>query len=108
MLSPSAPREVFDWVVADLANNPRQNYFEVAKSIWNWEAGKELRKIDAPTLIMVGDQDSWTPARFSRLLHAEIPRAKLVIVESVGHHLALERSELVNNEILSFLKSIGY
>jgi len=108
MLSPSTPREVLAWVMADLANNPRLNYFEVAKSIWDWEAGEELRKIKAPTLIMVGDKDSLTPPRFSRLLHAEIPNSKLVIVENGSHYAALERPEMVNREIIRFLQSTGY
>lgn len=108
MLSPTAPREVFDWIMAELANNPRQNYFEVAKSIWNWEAAKELKKINVPTLIMVGEEDDRTPPRFSRLLHAEIPDSKLVIVENASHYLTLERAELVNGEIVTFLKSLDY
>lgn len=108
MLSPGAPREVFAWVMADLANNPRLNYFEVAKSIWDWEAGEELRKMKAPTLIMVGAKDSVTPPHFSRLLHAEIPNSELVIIDNCSHYLALERPDLVNRKIIRFLQSTGY
>lgn len=108
MLSPTTPREVFDWVMADLTNKPRENYFEVAKSIWNWEAGEELKRINVPTLIMVGEKDSRTPPRFSHLLHAEIPNSRLVIVENASHCLALERPQVVNAEIIKFLKSLGY
>ncbi len=108
MLSPTAPREAFDWVMADLTNNPRENYFEVAKSIWTWEAGEELKRINVPTLIMVGEKDSRTPPRFSHLLHAEIPNSRLVIVENASHCLALERPQVVNAEIIKFLKSLGY
>ncbi len=108
MLSPTTPREVFDWVMDDITNKPRENYFEVAKSIWNWEAGEELKRINVPTLIMVGEKDSRTPPRFSHLLHAEIPNSRLVIVKDAGHCLALERPQVVNAEIIKFLKSLGY
>ncbi len=108
MLSPTTPREVFDWVMADLTNKPRENYFEVAKSIWNWEAGEELKRINVPTLIMVGEKDTRTPPRFSHLLHAEIPDSRLVVVKDAGHCLALERPQVVNAEIIKFLKSLGY
>ena len=108
MFSPTAPKEAVDWVMADLANNPRKNYFEVAKSLWNWSAGKELSKINAPTLIMVGEKDVFTPPRFSRLLHAEIPNSRLIIVENASHYLMLERPDLVNAEIIKFLKSLDY
>lgn len=108
MLSPTAPKEVFDWVIADLVKNPRTNYFGVAKSLWDWEAGEALRKINVPTLILVGEKDDRTPPRFSQLLHAQIPNSKLVVAEKAGHCVALERPEIVNTEILKFLREIGY
>ncbi|MFQ5906843.1 MAG: alpha/beta fold hydrolase, partial [bacterium] len=108
MLSPTTRKEVLDWVMADLTNNPRKHYLEVAKSIWNWEAGEGLRRINVPTLIMVGGKDNRTPPHFSHFLHAKIPNSKLVIVENAGHCVALERPEVVNAEIITFLKSLGY
>jgi len=94
--------------MADLIKNPRNNYFEVAKSLWNWGVGEELRRINVPTLIMVGENDNRTPPGFSRLIYELIPDSKLVIVEDAGHCLALERPEVVNGEIINFLRSIGY
>ena len=108
MLSPTAPKEVYDWVIADLTQNPNQNYFEVAKSFWNWEAGGDLTRIKVPTLIMVGTEDTRTPPRFSGRLHDKIPHSKLVVVENAGHCLPLERPERVNAEITAFLKELGY
>lgn len=108
MLSPTAPKQVFDWVMAELTNNPRENYLEVARSIWNWEAGDELTRINVPTLIMAGEKDSWIPSLFSNRLHSTIPNSRLVIVENAGHYLSLERPEVVNAEIIKFLKGLGY
>jgi pimeloyl-ACP methyl ester carboxylesterase len=108
MLSPAASKEVYDWIVADLKENPRNNFFEVLKSLWNWEAGKRLDQISAPTLIMVGEHDTWTPPHFSRLMHQSIAASKLTIVKDAGHCIALEKPQVVNEEILNFLKSIGY
>ncbi len=79
MMSQATPQEVIDWVMADLTKNPRRNFLEVAKSLWDWEAGEKLRNISVPTLIMVGDQDTRTPPHFSRLLHEKIPNSKLKI-----------------------------
>lgn len=108
MLSPKASREVKDWVMSDVRNNPRENYFQAIRSIWNWGAADRLKEIEAPTLIMVGDKDTRTPPRFSRLLHATIPNSSLVIVEGAGHCLPLERPERVNREIIEFLEGLGY
>jgi pimeloyl-ACP methyl ester carboxylesterase len=108
MLSPNASKEVKDWVMSDVRNNPRENYFQAIRSIWNWGAADRLKEIEGPTLIMVGDKDTRTPPRFSRLLYATIPNSRLVIVEGAGHCLPLERPERVNEEIIKFLKSLGY
>jgi pimeloyl-ACP methyl ester carboxylesterase len=108
MLSPKASREVQDWVMSDVRNNPRENYFQAVRSIWNWGAADRLKEIEAPTLIMVGDKDTRTPPRFSRLLHATIPNSSLVIVKDAGHCLPLEQPQRVNEEIIEFLEGLGY
>lgn len=108
MLSPATPKEVIDWVVADLINNPRENFLEVAKSIWDWEARDRLKLINVPTLIIVGDKDDRTPPRFSYLMHEKIPKARLSIIPNHGHCLPLECPKIVNTEIISFLKDTGY
>lgn len=108
MLSPTAPREVVDWVMTDLMQNPRKNYLTIARSLWNWEAGDALKEINSPTLIMVGEDDLWTPPKFSHLMSSEIPNSRLMIVENTGHYLALERPELINAEMITFLKSLDY
>jgi len=106
MLSPGAPTEVYDWVVSDLRDHPRKHYFEVIRSLWNWKAGGQLKKINVPTLIMVGDEDVLTPPKFSDLIHKEIENSTLVVVKKTGHYLALECSEIVNSEILKFLRGV--
>ena len=108
MLSPATPKEVVEWVITDLADNPRRNFFEVAKSLWNWKPGERLATINVPTLIMVGREDNRTPPEFSHRLHATIPNSKLVIVENCGHCVLLERPDIVNTEIIRFLKDAGY
>jgi pimeloyl-ACP methyl ester carboxylesterase len=108
MLSPLASKEVFNWVLTDIRDNPRENFFTVIKSLWNWEAKDKLRQIMVPTLIMAGQNDTLAPPRFSQLLHDVIPNSKLLIIENTSHYLVLERPELVNAEIVRFLKSIGY
>ncbi len=108
MLSSKTPKEVCDWIINDIANNPRKNFFEIIKSVWNWEAGDRLKQIKVPSLILVGDRDNLTPSRISQLLHTTIPGSKLIIIKDASHYLVVEHPELVNAEILKFLKSVGY
>lgn len=106
MLSPHTPKEVFKWVMADLTNNPRENFLDVIKSIWNWEAGGQLKNIRIPTLILVGGKDNLTPPHFSRRIHEAIPFSKLEIVDSASHFIAIEYPERVNRKILKFLETV--
>jgi pimeloyl-ACP methyl ester carboxylesterase len=108
MVSPTAPKEVLDWIMADITNNPRKNFWEIIKSVWDWTGGEQLRRIQVPTLILVGDQDSLTPPSMSQRLHTAIPNSKLIIVKDASHYLVLERPDRVNSEILKFLKDISY
>jgi len=73
-----------------------------------WKTGEALNKIQAPTLIMVGENDPWTPPRFSRLLQEAIPNANLLVVEKESHYMAMERPDLVNTAILNFLREQHY
>ena len=108
MLSPIAAQEVFDWVLTDIRDNPRENFFKIIKSLWNWEAADRLSQITVPTLIIAGENDTLAPPRFSRMLHDAIPNSKLLIIENTSHYLVLEQPQLVNAEIVKFLKEIGY
>ncbi len=108
MLSPKAPQDVNDWLVTELVRNPRRNYLEVARSLWDWEIGESLDNIQIPTLILVGEKDRWTPPRFSQRLHDMMPHSKLVEFESAGHWVAMEQHDRVNSEIEAFLSSLKY
>ena len=61
MMAPSTPREIVDWAIQDLKDNPRENFTQVAKSLWDWEAEERLSTIQVPTLILVGRNDYQTP-----------------------------------------------
>lgn len=108
MLTPGAPEELCRWVADELAGTPRRNYFEVAWSICDWEAGPGLAKITCPTLILVGENDHVTSPSYSRFINDRIPGSNLVVLPGQGHYLALEQPGVVNRHILAFLSQIGY
>ncbi len=108
MLSPSSSEELIRWIAAELARIPARNYFEIAKSIWNWEAGPGLSEIEVPTLILAGEHDTVTDPAYSRFMHEHIPGARLTILKETGHYAALEQPEIVNTTIIQFFKEIGY
>jgi 3-oxoadipate enol-lactonase len=68
-------------------------------------APSELAKIEAPTLIIVGDEDvATTPAKAQRMA-AAIRGAQLVTIPRAGHSSTLEEPVAVTAAIEAFLRS---
>lgn len=108
MVLPSASKEALDWIRKDLKRYPRENFFPVIRSLWNWSAEERLPGIDAPALVLAGDQDNVTPLKFSRRLFDAIPHARLSVLENAGHCAVLEQPDIVSKQIVRFLEDIGY
>jgi pimeloyl-ACP methyl ester carboxylesterase len=64
-----------------------------------------LSQIAAPTLILVGAEDSITPVADSEKMHRAIPNARLVVLENAGHVSNLERTQQFNDAMLEFLRA---
>ena len=62
-----------------------------------------LPSVDAPTLIVAGDRDGFTPPELSHGMAEAIPDAVLITVEGGSHTAPLERPHFVDNEVLRFL-----
>ena len=65
-----------------------------------------LSRIIAPTLIVVGSNDSITPVADSELMHREIGGSRLRIMEGAGHVSNLERAEEFNRELVKFINDV--
>jgi 3-oxoadipate enol-lactonase len=52
-----------------------------------------LGQVQAPTLVLHGDQDAMSPLANARLLAERIPDAELAVVHGAGHAYALEQPE---------------
>ncbi len=72
-------------------------------------AGHDLRgrlsAVTSPTLVLAGEDDRFTPAHLSRQLAAEIPGARLEIIERAGHVMFYERPAEFNRRLLRFLNA---
>jgi pimeloyl-ACP methyl ester carboxylesterase len=63
-----------------------------------------LRKINCPVLIIFGEKDDLF-IESSRLMAREIPGARLIMYEGIGHMSAYEAPELLSRDVLSFIQS---
>lgn len=69
------------------------------------DARRELKGIQAPTLVLAGELDGLLGVEPSRELAAAIPRARFEIVAAAGHDLTLERPEATAARVLSFFEA---
>ena len=72
---------------------------------WNGTRIKEIKRIKAPTQVLVGKDDILTPPAFSRELAELISNARLRLLPG-GHGFFIEEAPRVNGTLLEFLKSV--
>jgi pimeloyl-ACP methyl ester carboxylesterase len=65
-----------------------------------------LSQITAPSLIIVGRYDAFTPVHLSEEMHRALPGSRLEIIEDSGHMTNLERPDEFNSILGSFLASL--
>jgi pimeloyl-ACP methyl ester carboxylesterase len=63
-----------------------------------------LENLQAPSLLICGEQDSITPVTGMMAMAAHIPGGELVVVPEAGHISPLENPSYVNEALISFLK----
>lgn len=63
----------------------------------------DLARIEAPTLVMVGDDDMLRLEHTAELYRA-VPKAELAVVPGTSHAVLMEKPDLANRIILDFLE----
>ncbi len=66
-----------------------------------------LKTIDAPALVMVGDEDVVTPRADAELIQRGIARGQLEIVPNAGHYSPFEQPELMARALRRFLDAVA-
>jgi len=66
-----------------------------------------LPRIEVPTLVVCGEEDTLTPVEEARGMAQEVPGGRLVVLEEAGHLSNLETPKAFNEALVGFLDSIG-
>ncbi|MEM9107844.1 MAG: alpha/beta fold hydrolase [Pseudomonadota bacterium] len=66
----------------------------------------DIRQIDLPVLIAVGDEDVATVPEKSERMHEAIPGSKLALIPGAGHSSTIEQPEAVNRVISTHLAGL--
>jgi pimeloyl-ACP methyl ester carboxylesterase len=69
-----------------------------------YEEGVEVERIEAPALVIHGDEDLIVPVENGRMLAARLPNARYLELPGRGHNIPLEDPETFNRLVLEFLE----
>jgi len=64
---------------------------------------EEIKNLQCPVLIIVGDQDISTPPEFSEELRVQIPASSLLILPGAAHMITIEKHKEVNQAVSDFI-----
>jgi pimeloyl-ACP methyl ester carboxylesterase len=109
---------LYSWVTRGfVVNEVFAEQFITGLQNWNWAMGTngfsgvmpsvfrddELRQIQIPVLMLIGDQDRLNPPKAIERARQLIPHIETEIIQQAGHMLSLEQPESVDRRVLKFL-----
>lgn len=72
------------------------------------DAAPELASsVEAPTLLIAGDRDKFTPLSLVVEMHSAIPGSRLTVYEKATHYLPIEFPARLSDDIRNFLHELG-
>ena len=69
---------------------PAESATEAGDAIARHDVREDLRHVDVPTVVLVGDADRLTPPAHARLVRDCVPGAELVVLPGIGHQVMQE------------------
>jgi 3-oxoadipate enol-lactonase len=80
-------------------------YRAAMRALALFDSRKRLPRLNIPTLILSGANDTTVPPERQALLAQAIPNARQVILPNAGHAAAIDQAETFNHHLLEFLSS---
>jgi len=87
--APDGFREMF-------LSTDRESYARCCDALSRWDVREQLGAIDAPTLVIAGEQDPSTPPEHGELIASLIPGARFEVIPNAAHLANVERAEEFN------------
>jgi pimeloyl-ACP methyl ester carboxylesterase len=76
---------------------------EYRQTLKNEITQAKLKQLKLPTLLIAGTADMSTPPSISRMIAAEIPNSRVVLMPEAGHSSYWEQPEIFNRAVLDFI-----
>jgi non-heme chloroperoxidase len=83
-------------------------HYDCIKAFSETDFTEDLKKIDIPVLVMHADDDQIVPIGAAGLMSAKILKhARLKVYPGLPHGMATTQPEVINADLLSFLKGVA-
>lgn len=105
--SSSAPAILKERSLGEYIKNDTQTVFNDFTACDRFDFMGSLGGISLPTLIICGNEDRFTPPKYSGYLAENIPGSVLALIKGAGHMVMIENPSEVNEAIESFITSLG-
>jgi 3-oxoadipate enol-lactonase len=108
-LTPATQREhpeLMEHVVRTYLANDPTGYAAAGRALGVFDVRAELRRIDAPTLVIVGAEDDTTSVATARRIQRNIAGAELVVIPNAAHLAPWERPDAVAQAMETFLERV--
>jgi len=112
MFSPKVDKNLLGWAKNEMKNatlpyteKMLEVLLEFSESLFTINLTKQLRTIEAPTLVIVGKDDASIPPKFSKIIHENIPNSELTLMSGF-HGCFLEHPDEFNRIVLEFLRKL--
>ena len=99
----AAHPEVMETIGALIRATPVAGYVGCAEAISRIDLTGRLSEVKAPTLVIVGGEDTGTPPAMAEAIAAAIPGARLEIIPDAAHLSNIEQADAFNRLLLDFL-----
>jgi len=93
------------WLRGQLTASPAEGYASCCGAIERMDLREDLRRIEAPTLVISATDDPSTPPEHQRLIADLIPGSRLEVIQNAAHIANVEHPETVNQLIIDHLES---
>jgi pimeloyl-ACP methyl ester carboxylesterase len=105
LYSPSTAMELIeeDWRVRSGCNWSYRGFWGQFGGILLWNSYLRLPRIEAPTLVVHGEDDKLVPPVNGRVVARRIPRARFELLPRAGHILVTDQLEVCVDLMLEFL-----
>jgi non-heme chloroperoxidase len=106
-LARPVPEAFFETVVAESLKVPAHVWRAAFAGFLEDDFANELDKVSAPTLLLWGAHDAFSPRSDQDTLTSILPHARLVVYEDAGHALHWEEPERFAGDIAAFTESLS-